>query len=185
MRLSDRFTTGSSIMPQKRNPDAAELVRAKVGRVAAAFQGLLMVMKGLPLAYAKDMQEDKEPAFDALASLQLALAAMTGMVEDLEPDAEAMRRGRGLRLLDRHRPGRLAGARAWPAVPRGAPYHRPDRRGGRGQRRGTSTSCRSRPCRRWSRASPGPFSPCFPWRARSGAARAMVERRHRTCAKWP
>jgi len=91
-RLSDRFTTGSSIMPQKRNPDAAELVRAKVGRIAAAFQSLLIVMKGLPLAYAKDMQEDKELTFDALASLQLAIAAMTGMVEDLEPDAEAMRR---------------------------------------------------------------------------------------------
>ena len=66
-RLSDQFTTGSSIMPQKRNPDAAELVRAKTGRIAGAFQALLMVMKGLPLAYAKDMQEDKEPVFDALA----------------------------------------------------------------------------------------------------------------------
>jgi argininosuccinate lyase len=91
IRLSDRFTTGSSIMPQKRNPDAAELVRAKAGRIAAAFQSLLMVMKGLPLAYAKDMQEDKEATFDALASLRLGLAAMTGMVEDLEPNAEAMR----------------------------------------------------------------------------------------------
>jgi argininosuccinate lyase len=91
VRLSDRFTTGSSIMPQKRNPDAAELVRAKVGRIAGAFQGLLLVMKGLPLAYAKDMQEDKEATFDALASLQLAIAAMTGMMDDLEPDADAMR----------------------------------------------------------------------------------------------
>jgi argininosuccinate lyase len=90
VRLSDKFTTGSSIMPQKRNPDAAELVRAKAGRVAAAFQGLLMVMKGLPLAYSKDMQEDKEAAFDAFASLRLAVAAMTGMVEDLQPNAEAM-----------------------------------------------------------------------------------------------
>jgi argininosuccinate lyase len=91
VRLSDRFTTGSSIMPQKRNPDAAELVRAKVGRIAAAFQALLIVMKGLPLAYAKDMQEDKEATFDALASLRLGLAAMTGMIEDLEPNAAAMR----------------------------------------------------------------------------------------------
>jgi argininosuccinate lyase len=90
VRLSDRFTTGSSIMPQKRNPDAAELVRAKVGRIAAAFQSLLTVMKGLPLAYAKDMQEDKEATFDALASLRLGLAAMTGMIEDLEPNAAAM-----------------------------------------------------------------------------------------------
>ena len=71
VRLSDKFTTGSSIMPQKRNPDAAELVRAKTGRIAGAFQALLMVMKGLPLAYAKDMQEDKEPVFDALDALKL------------------------------------------------------------------------------------------------------------------
>jgi argininosuccinate lyase len=92
VRLSDRFTTGSSIMPQKRNPDAAELVRAKVGRIAAAFQALLIVMKGLPLAYAKDMQEDKEATFDALNALRLAIAAMTGMVSDLEPVAEVMRR---------------------------------------------------------------------------------------------
>jgi argininosuccinate lyase len=95
IQLSDRFTTGSSIMPQKRNPDAAELVRAKVGRIAAAFQGLLMVMKGLPLAYSKDMQEDKEATFDALSSLRLGLAAMTGMVADLEPVKEAMRAAAG------------------------------------------------------------------------------------------
>jgi argininosuccinate lyase len=91
-RLSDAFSTGSSIMPQKRNPDAAELVRAKTGRIAGAFQALLMVMKGLPLAYAKDMQEDKEPVFDALDALKLGLAAMTGMVGDLAIDAKAMRK---------------------------------------------------------------------------------------------
>jgi argininosuccinate lyase len=95
VRLTDRFTTGSSIMPQKRNPDAAELVRAKVGRIAGAFQALLMVMKGLPLAYAKDLQEDKELTFDALASLRLMVAAMTGMVDDLEPNPEAMRASAG------------------------------------------------------------------------------------------
>ena len=95
MRLSDKFTTGSSIMPQKRNPDAAELVRAKTGRIAGAFQALLMVMKGLPLAYAKDMQEDKEPVFDALDALKLGIAAMTGMVEDLEPDLKVMKRAAG------------------------------------------------------------------------------------------
>ncbi len=93
--LSDRFTTGSSIMPQKRNPDAAELARAKVGRIAAAFQGLTIVMKGLPLAYSKDMQEDKELTFDALASFRLVMAAMAGMVADLEPNAEAMRAAAG------------------------------------------------------------------------------------------
>ena len=95
VKLSDRFTTGSSIMPQKRNPDAAELARAKVGRIAAAFQGLSMVMKGLPLAYSKDMQEDKETTFDALASLRLVMAAMAGMIGDLEPVPEAMRAAAG------------------------------------------------------------------------------------------
>ncbi len=94
-RLSDRYTTGSSIMPQKRNPDAAELIRAKTGRIAGAFVTLLMVMKGLPLAYAKDMQEDKEPTFDALAALKLGLAAMTGMVGDLVPDPRAMKKAAG------------------------------------------------------------------------------------------
>jgi argininosuccinate lyase len=95
VRLSDRFTTGSSIMPQKRNPDAAELVRAKSGRVFGALIGLLTVMKGLPLAYQKDMQEDKEGAIDAFAALSLAIAAMTGMVGDMEPDAARMRAAAG------------------------------------------------------------------------------------------
>jgi argininosuccinate lyase len=90
IKLSDKFTTGSSIMPQKRNPDAAELTRAKVGRIAGAFQSLLIVMKGLPLAYSKDMQEDKEVAFDALDSLALAIAATTGMVADMQPQAATM-----------------------------------------------------------------------------------------------
>jgi argininosuccinate lyase len=89
--LSDAFTTGSSIMPQKRNPDAAELVRAKAGRVIGALTGLLVVMKGLPLAYGKDMQEDKEPVFDACDTLRLALAASAGMVRDLRPDPAALR----------------------------------------------------------------------------------------------
>ena len=95
VKLSDKFTTGSSIMPQKRNPDAAELSRAKVGRIAAAFQSLAMVMKGLPLAYSKDMQEDKEATFDALASLKLVVAASAGMVADLEPNPEVMRAAAG------------------------------------------------------------------------------------------
>ncbi len=95
IKLSDGLTTGSSIMPQKRNPDAAELVRAKVGRIAGAFQSLVLVMKGLPLTYSKDMQEDKEVTFDALSSLALALTAMTRMVEDMEPRSEAMRAAAG------------------------------------------------------------------------------------------
>jgi argininosuccinate lyase len=89
--LSDRFTTGSSIMPQKRNPDAAELVRAKTGRIFGALHALLVVMKGLPLTYSKDMQEDKERVFDALPALSLSLAAMTGMVRDMSPNLDAMR----------------------------------------------------------------------------------------------
>jgi argininosuccinate lyase len=84
--LSDAFTTGSSIMPQKRNPDAAELVRAKVGRILGSLTALMVVMKGLPLAYSKDMQEDKEPVFEAFDSLELALRAMSGMVRDMVPN---------------------------------------------------------------------------------------------------
>jgi argininosuccinate lyase len=95
VRLSDAFSTGSSIMPQKRNPDAAELVRGKTGRVVGALIGLLTVMKGLPLAYAKDMQEDKEGVFDALPTLSLTLAAMTGMIRDLTPDAKKMKAAAG------------------------------------------------------------------------------------------
>ncbi|MEM8825068.1 MAG: argininosuccinate lyase [Pseudomonadota bacterium] len=90
VRLSDRWSTGSSIMPQKRNPDAAELLRAKVGRILGANVALLTVMKGLPLTYSKDMQEDKEQVFDAADNLMLALAAMTGMVGDMAPQREAL-----------------------------------------------------------------------------------------------
>src|SRR5258706_4923258 len=93
--LSDRFTTGSSIMPQKRNPDAAELVRAKTGRIVGALQGLLIVMKGLPLAYQKDMQEDKQGAMEAFGALSLAVRAMTGMVSDIVPDEAKMKAAAG------------------------------------------------------------------------------------------
>jgi argininosuccinate lyase len=89
--LSDAFTTGSSIMPQKRNPDAAELTRAKVGRIVGAFTALCIILKGLPLTYGKDMQEDKEPLFDAADSLELGIAAMAGMVRDLKANPERMR----------------------------------------------------------------------------------------------
>ncbi|WP_246333154.1 argininosuccinate lyase [Aureimonas mangrovi] len=95
VRLSDSFSTGSSIMPQKKNPDAAELVRAKTGRVNGSLVALLTVMKGLPLSYSKDMQEDKEQVFDAVDSLALALAAITGMVRDLEVNASKMRAAAG------------------------------------------------------------------------------------------
>ena len=88
--LSDRFSTGSSIMPQKKNPDAAELIRAKIGRIFGANVALMMVMKGLPLAYSKDMQEDKEQVFDAADNLMLALAAMQGMVADMQANKAAL-----------------------------------------------------------------------------------------------
>jgi argininosuccinate lyase len=95
VRLSDAFSTGSSIMPQKKNPDAAELVRAKTGRINGSLVALLTVMKGLPLAYSKDMQEDKEQVFDAAESLELAIAAMTGMVRDMSIRADRMRAAAG------------------------------------------------------------------------------------------
>jgi len=95
VRLSDAFTTGSSIMPQKRNPDAAELVRGKTGRVTGALVGLLTVLKGLPLAYFKDMQEDKEGVFDASANLALSLAAVAGMARDMRPDAARLEAAAG------------------------------------------------------------------------------------------
>ena len=141
IRLSDAFTTGTSIMPQKRNPDAAELVRAKTGRVIGALTGLLTVMKGLPLAYSKDMQEDKEPVFDAPTRSSLCLAAMTGMVRDMKPErGDAARPPRAASHRDRSR--RLAGA------PLGLPFreaHHVTGASWRGPRRWAATSpiCRS------------------------------------------
>src|ERR1700734_2622385 len=95
VRLSDKYTTGSSIMPRSRNPDAAELVRAKTGRVIGALNAILIVMKGLPLAYQKDMQEDKQGAMEAFTALSLAIRAMTGMVLDMVPDEARMRLAAG------------------------------------------------------------------------------------------
>ncbi|MDG1340386.1 MAG: argininosuccinate lyase [Paracoccaceae bacterium] len=91
VKMSDRWSTGSSIMPQKRNPDAAELLRAKIGRIFGAHTALMMVMKGLPLTYSKDMQEDKEQVFDAADNFLLSLAAMSGMVADMSANTEALR----------------------------------------------------------------------------------------------
>jgi argininosuccinate lyase len=91
VRMSDAFSTGSSIMPQKRNPDAAELVRGKAGRVIGALNTMLVMMKGLPMAFCKDMQEDKEPLFDVAETLSICLGASTGMIRDMTPDAKAMR----------------------------------------------------------------------------------------------
>ena len=138
VRLSDKFTTGSSIMPQKRNPDAAELVRAKTGRVIGALTALLIVMKGLPLAYQKDMQEDKQGAMEAFAALSLAIRAMTGMVlrSRAGRGADEGCRRRGLRY--RHRSCRLAGADLENAVPRRPSRHRADRFRGLESRHGAA-----------------------------------------------
>ena len=92
VKLSDKFTTGSSIMPQKRNPDAAELIRAKTGRINGSLITLLTVIKGLPLAYSKDLQEDKEPVFDAAETMEIVLQVMAGMIRDLEPNIEVLKR---------------------------------------------------------------------------------------------
>jgi argininosuccinate lyase len=116
--LSDRFSTGSSIMPQKKNPDAAELIRAKIGRIFGANVALMMVMKGLPLTYSKDMQEDKEQVFDAADNLMLALAAMNGMVADMTANQDSLKTAAASGFLNSHGFGRLAGAHAGNAVSR-------------------------------------------------------------------
>ena len=107
--LSDRFTTGSSIMPQKRNPDAAELLRGKTGRVVGDLVAMLMTLKALPLAYSKDLQEDKEPIFDAVETLQLGLAAMTGMIEDMRGERPRHAPSGRARLYHRYGFGGLSG----------------------------------------------------------------------------
>ena len=185
VRLSDKFTTGSSIMPQKRNPDAAELVRAKTGRVIGALTGLLIVMKGLPLAYQKDMQEDKQGAMEAFSALSLAIRAMTGMVLDLVPDesTDEGRRRRG--LCHRHRSGRLAGADAENAVPRRPSCHRANRRPGLEAGRGAARTAAARRCRRSSRRlRPTPCA-CCRWKLPSRAGPAMAAPRRRTCCRRP
>ena len=176
VRLSDKFTTGSSIMPQKRNPDAAELVRARAGRIVGALTALLVVMKGLPLAYQKDMQEDKEGAIDALDTLALSIEAMTGMVRDMsrmrcgcaKPPVKALpprpispTGSRGRSSCRSARPIISAG-KSWPGPP--PPACR-------------SRSCRWRRCRRSSRALPKRYSGCFRSRLRSKAAAPTAEPR--------
>ena len=131
-------------MPQKRNPDAAELVRAKTGRIFGALQALLVVMKGLPLAYQKDMQEDKESAMDALSALMLVRRGDDRHGGGHDAGCGAHEGGGRRRLRDRDRSRRLAGAHAEDAVPRGASRHRPHRGGGGSWPAFRSTSCRSR-----------------------------------------
>ena len=138
VRLSDKFTTGSSIMPQKRNPDAAELVRAKTGRIIGALTALLIVMKGLPLAYQKDMQEDKQGAMEAFAALSLAIRAMTGMVLDLVPDEARMKAAAGDGYATATDLADWLVRTLEDAVPRCPSRHGPDRGARRQRRRGAA-----------------------------------------------
>ena len=117
--IDDAYATGSSIMPQKKNPDVAELARGKAGRLIGGLTGLLTTLKGLPLTYNRDLQEDKEPVFDAVDTLLLVLPAMAGLIGTLRFHTERIARRRRRRLLARHRPGRAAGPAGRP-VPRGA-----------------------------------------------------------------
>ena len=126
VRMDDAYSTGSSIMPQKKNPDFAELVRGKTGRVLGDLQSLLVTLKGLPLAYNKDMQEDKEPAFDAFDTLADSLRAMTGMLDTMRVNADVMAAGARGRLHGRDRPRGLPRGQGH-AVPRGARGRRPAR----------------------------------------------------------
>ena len=114
IRLDDAYSTGSSIMPQKKNPDVAELARGKAGRLIGNLTGLLATLKGLPLAYDRDLQEDKEPAFDAVEQLLLVLPALTGMVAHDDRANRPARRGRAGGLRARHRRRRVAGAAGVP-----------------------------------------------------------------------
>ena len=109
IELDDAYATGSSIMPQKKNPDVAELARGKTGRVYGHLMALLTTMKGLPLAYNSDLQEDKEGFFDTVDTLQMTLAVFAGMIKTLKVKAENTQKGGGAGLYSGHRPGRLPG----------------------------------------------------------------------------
>ena len=123
VEIDDAYATGSSIMPQKKNPDVAELARGKAGRLIGGLTGLLTTLKGLPLTYNRDLQEDKEPVFDAVDTLLLVLPAMAGLIATLRVNRERLA-PRPRRVLAGHRPGRVAGP-ARRAVPRGARGGRP------------------------------------------------------------
>jgi hypothetical protein len=183
VRLSDKFTTGSSIMPQKRNPDAAELVRAKTGRVIGSLNALLIVMKGLPLAYQKDMQEDKEGAMEALPR-SLAIRAMTGMTLDLVPE-EARMKWRQARVM-RPRPILPTG---WCARSRCRSAMRITSPGGslrrRRSRASPCTRYRSATCRPSSRKSPKACSTCCRCRRRWKAAPVTAAPPRRMSARRP
>jgi hypothetical protein len=173
---ADRWTTGSSMMPQKRNPDAAELVRGKAGRVVGSLVALITTMKGLPLTYSKDMQEDKEQVFDAADTLEICLAAMTGMIADIEPVPERMRAAAG-RASPRPPTSRTGWCGPWgfPSgtriTSRAASWPRPSD--------GVAAwrTFRWTPCRRSSRGSLRRSTRCSASRTRSAPARASAARR--------
>ena len=155
IQLSDKFTTGSSIIgPQKKNPDAAELIRGKSGRIFGALQALLVVMKGLPLTYSKDMQEDKEGMFDALQSLSLCLAAMTAWCMTWSPIPRAMKRWAGAGFATATDLADWLVARPRHALPRRPPRHRAPRRHGGGAEDRAGETHAPHKCNRSSRALP-------------------------------
>ena len=179
--LADRFCTGSSIMPQKKNPDVPELARGKTGRVVGHLMGLLTLMKGQPLAYNKDNQEDKEPLFDTVDTLKDTLRIFAELVAGIAVQAEAMERA-ALGLCDRDRPRRLPGEEG-PAVPRRA-------RGWSRARCATRSSsaldlarCRSRRCRASTPAIGADVQSVLTGAARSTRATSSAARRRRRCAR--
>jgi hypothetical protein len=174
VRLSDAFSTGSSIMPQKKNPDAAELVRAKTGRINGSLIGLLTVMKGLPLAYSKDMQEDKEQVFDAAASLELSIAAMTGMVRDMEIREASMRQAAGAGYSTATDLADWLVREGRPSVPRSSPCDRARGGAGREPGRGISRISRLRSFSRSTQRSPKRCFQCLPSTPRCAAETALA-----------
>ena len=183
VRMSDRFSTGSSIMPQKRNPDAAELLRAKLGRIMGATVALFTIMKGLPLTYSKDMQEDKEQVFDAADTLALGLAAMEGMVSDLTANRTALEAAAASGFFHRDRSGRLAGARIEPAVPRCASCHRQVWLNLPKTRAATCLTCHLRKCRKCMAKSRMRSILCWVFTIQSPAAPAMAAQHPIMCAR--
>ena len=179
--LGDRFTTGSSIMPQKRNPDAAELVRAKTGRINGSLVALLTVMKALPLAYSKDLQEDKEQVFDAADTLGISLAAMTGMIKDLEPIRKTC--SRPPRRGFRRQPTFPTGWCAWPGFRFAKPITQPGSWSG-WPRNGIAVlpTFRLRTCVRCANTSPKRPPPCSTCGTRRKAEPAMAARPRCGCA---
>ncbi len=155
IEIDDGYATGSSIMPQKKNPDVAELARGKAGRLIGGLTGLLTTLKGLPLTYNRDLQEDKEPVFDAVDTLLLVLPAMAGLIATFRLHAERLTGKRQRRLHAGHRPGRISRPAGCP-IPRGARDRRPPgglvpgarRRPGRGQRRRSGTGVAAPDARR-------------------------------------